>query len=134
MDRRYVGIDLYRRRSVISAMSAVGEKLFCERVANEPLRLLEVVSAAGEGAEVVIEGLTSNHRDRLGSGVLWHLSTRTMRRTIWDSPTRRMRWEVGRRPCSRTRHDPPNLREDTRLRSRAVANAHFAREPVFAQG
>jgi len=55
MDRRYVGIDLHRRRSVISAMDAAGERLFCERIANEPMRLLEVVCAAGEGAEVVIE-------------------------------------------------------------------------------
>jgi transposase len=55
MDRRYVGIDLHRRRSVIYAMNAEGDKLFCERIANEPLRMLEVVSAAGAGAEVVIE-------------------------------------------------------------------------------
>jgi transposase len=55
MDRRYVGIDLHRRRSVIYAMDGEGDKLFCERIANEPLRLLEVVSAAGEAAEVVIE-------------------------------------------------------------------------------
>src|SRR5436190_8611041 len=55
MDRRYVGIDLHRRRSVIYAMDAAGEKLFCERIDNDSLRLLEVVSAAGEGAEVVIE-------------------------------------------------------------------------------
>jgi transposase len=55
MDRRYVGIDLHRRRSVVYAMDAVGDKLFCERISNDGLRLLEVVSAAGEGAEVVIE-------------------------------------------------------------------------------
>src|SRR5215211_1253860 len=55
MDRRYVGIDLHRRRSVIYAMGAEGDKLFCERIANEPLRMLEVVSTAGAGAEVVIE-------------------------------------------------------------------------------
>jgi transposase len=55
MDRRYVGIDLHRRRSVIYAMNATGDRLFCERIANDPWRLLEVVSAAGEGAEVVIE-------------------------------------------------------------------------------
>src|SRR5436853_1777891 len=55
MDRRYVGIDLHRRRSVIYAMAAQGDRLFCERITNDPLRLLEVVSAAGEGAEVVIE-------------------------------------------------------------------------------
>jgi transposase len=55
MDRRYAGIDLHRRRSVIYAMDAEGEKLFCERIDNDALRLLEVVSAAGDGAEVVIE-------------------------------------------------------------------------------
>src|SRR6476646_3572520 len=55
MDRRYVGIDLHRRRSVLYAMDAEGNKLFCERIENDSLRLLEVVSAAGDGAEVVIE-------------------------------------------------------------------------------
>ena len=55
MDRRYVGIDLHRRRSVIYAMNAEGDKLFCERIANDSLLMLEVVSAAGVGAEVVIE-------------------------------------------------------------------------------
>ena len=55
MDRRYVGIDLHRRRSVIYAMDAAGDRLFCERIANDAWRLLEVVSAAGEFAEVVIE-------------------------------------------------------------------------------
>ena len=55
MDRRYVGIDLHRRRSVIYAMDAQGDRLFCERITNDALRLLEVVSAAGEGADVVIE-------------------------------------------------------------------------------
>jgi transposase len=55
MDRRYVGIDLHRRRSVIYVMDAAGDQLFCERIANDPMRLLEVVSEAGEGADVVIE-------------------------------------------------------------------------------
>src|SRR5262245_36708481 len=55
MDRRYVGIDLHRRRSVIYAMDAAGDRLFCERIANDPWRLLEVVSGAGVTAEVVIE-------------------------------------------------------------------------------
>ena len=55
MDRRYVGIDLHRRRSVIYAMDAQGDRLFCERISNDPVRLLEVVSAAGSYAEVVIE-------------------------------------------------------------------------------
>ncbi len=55
MDRRYVGIDLHRRRSVIYAMDAQGERLFCERITNDPIRMLEVVCEAGEGAEVVME-------------------------------------------------------------------------------
>jgi hypothetical protein len=55
VDRQYVGIDLHRRRLVIFAMDAAGDRLFCERISNDVLRLLEVVSAAGEGAEVVIE-------------------------------------------------------------------------------
>ena len=46
MDGRHVGIDLHRRRSVIYAMDAAGDKLFRERIANDALRLLEVVSAA----------------------------------------------------------------------------------------
>ena len=55
MDRRYVGIDLHRRRSVIYAMNTDGDRLFCERIDNDLLRLLEVVSQAGAGADVVIE-------------------------------------------------------------------------------
>ena len=55
MDRRYVGIDLHRRRSVIYAIDAAGDRLFCERISNDATRLLEVVYAAGERAEVVIE-------------------------------------------------------------------------------
>jgi transposase len=55
MDRRYVGIDLHRRRSVIYAMDAQGDRLFWERIANDSMRLLEVVSAAGEDVDVVIE-------------------------------------------------------------------------------
>jgi hypothetical protein len=51
MDRSCAGIDLRRRRSVIYAMNGDGEKLFCERIDNGAQRLLEVVSAAGEGAE-----------------------------------------------------------------------------------
>jgi hypothetical protein len=44
MDRLYVGIDLHRRRSVIYAMDAEGNKLDCVRIANDPMTLLEVVS------------------------------------------------------------------------------------------
>src|SRR5437016_14445870 len=38
-------------------MNAEGDKLFCERIANDSLRMLEVVSAAGVGAEVVVEAI-----------------------------------------------------------------------------
>jgi len=55
MERRYVGIDLHRRRSVIFIMNSAGEKLSCVRIANDPLRLLEEVARAGDDAEVVIE-------------------------------------------------------------------------------
>ena len=55
MERRYVGIDLHRRRSVIYAMGGDGERLGCERIVNDPLTLLEVVGRSGPGAEVVIE-------------------------------------------------------------------------------
>ena len=41
MERRYVGIDLHRRRSVIFVMNNAGEKLSCVRIANEPVRLLK---------------------------------------------------------------------------------------------
>ena len=51
MDRRYVGIDLHRRRSGIYAMDGEGDKLFCERIASDPVRLLKVVSASGQDAE-----------------------------------------------------------------------------------
>jgi transposase len=55
VERRYVGIDLHRRRSVIYSMDADGEKLDCVRIANDPLTLLETVSKTGSDAEVVIE-------------------------------------------------------------------------------
>jgi hypothetical protein len=41
MDRRYVGIDLHRRRSVIDAMNGEGERLLCERIDKDTPRLLE---------------------------------------------------------------------------------------------
>jgi transposase len=55
MERRYVGIDLHRRRSVIFIMDGDGQKLSCVRIGNEPVRLLEEVSKAGDNAEVVVE-------------------------------------------------------------------------------
>ena len=53
MDRRFVG-------SISSSPFGdlrvdAGDRRFCERIVNEPLRLVEVVSQAGDDAEVVIE-------------------------------------------------------------------------------
>jgi transposase len=55
MAKRYVGMDLHRRRSVIYVMNDRGEKLSCVRIANDATRLLEEVGAAGDDCEVVIE-------------------------------------------------------------------------------
>lgn len=55
MERRYVGIDLHRRRSVIFTMDQEGNKLSCVRIPNEPMRLLEEVTKAGPDAEVIVE-------------------------------------------------------------------------------
>jgi Transposase len=55
VERRYVGIDLHRRRSVIYTMTAEGEKVSCVRIANDPVALSLAVAEAGEDAEVVIE-------------------------------------------------------------------------------
>jgi transposase len=55
VDRRYVGIDLHRRRSVIYTMSADGDRVDCVRIANDAVTLLEEVTKAGSDAEVVIE-------------------------------------------------------------------------------
>lgn len=54
MAKRYVGIDLHRRRSVIFTMNEAGEKLSCVRIANDATRLLDEVGDA-EDCEVVIE-------------------------------------------------------------------------------
>ena len=57
MAERYVGIDLHRRRSVIYAMDAKGNKLSCVRIANDPVTLAQTVADAVDGrdAELVIE-------------------------------------------------------------------------------
>ena len=55
MERRYVGIDLHRRRSVIYTMTGEGEKVSCVRIANDPVALSLAVAEAGDDAEVVIE-------------------------------------------------------------------------------
>jgi hypothetical protein len=55
MDRQYVGIDFYRRRSVVVRMSAAGEKLSSVRVANDPVAVAAAVAEAGAEPEVVVE-------------------------------------------------------------------------------
>jgi hypothetical protein len=57
VERRYVGIDLHRRRSVIYTMSAEGEKVSCVRIANDPVALSLAVADAGDDADVVIEAV-----------------------------------------------------------------------------
>lgn len=55
MDRRYVGIDLHRRRSVIVTMDEAGEVLSSVRIHNDPVAMSLAVAEAGEGAEVAFE-------------------------------------------------------------------------------
>ena len=55
MQREYVGIDLHRRRSVIVRKNADGEVLSKTHIVNEPMALMEAVSAAGPEPEVVLE-------------------------------------------------------------------------------
>jgi transposase len=61
VDRRYVGVDLHRRRSVISTMTAEGEKFSCVRIANDPVALSLAVADAGGDADVVIEATYGWH-------------------------------------------------------------------------
>jgi transposase len=54
--RRYVGIDLHRRRSVIVQMTSEGQRLGAAvRIDNDPFRLAEQVASWGESPEVVLE-------------------------------------------------------------------------------
>jgi len=55
MERRYVGIDLHRRRSVIVTMDETGEVLSSVRIPNDPVAMSIAVAEAGEGAEVAFE-------------------------------------------------------------------------------
>jgi transposase len=55
MERRYVGIDLHRRRSVIVTMDEAGEVLSSVRIPNDPVAMSIAVAEAGEGAEVAFE-------------------------------------------------------------------------------
>jgi transposase len=53
--RQFVGVDLHRRRSVIVRMAESGERLETVRILNDPERLAEVMTRAGEAPEVVLE-------------------------------------------------------------------------------
>ena len=55
MERRYVGIDLHRRRSVVVTMDQAGEVLSAVRIPNDPVAMSIAVAEAGEGAEVAFE-------------------------------------------------------------------------------
>lgn len=53
--RQYVGVDLYRRRSVVVRTTDAGELLEAVQIVNSPLALAEVMTRAGERPEVVLE-------------------------------------------------------------------------------
>jgi transposase len=55
MERRYVGIDLHRRRSVIVTMTESGDVLSAIRIPNDPVAMSIAVAEAGEGADVAFE-------------------------------------------------------------------------------
>lgn len=55
MERRYVGIDLHRRRSVVVTMDQAGKVLASVRIPNDPVAMSIAVAEAGEGAEVAFE-------------------------------------------------------------------------------
>lgn len=55
MERRYVGVDLHRRRSVIFTMDADGNKLGCRRINNESAALLDAVTEFADSPEVIVE-------------------------------------------------------------------------------
>jgi transposase len=55
MDGQYVGIDLHRRRSLIVRKDADGVTQATTRIANDPMRLAEVIGEAGEHPSVVVE-------------------------------------------------------------------------------
>jgi len=52
---QYVAIDLHKRRSLIVRADQQGERLETVRIDNDPINLAQVVAAAGEDAEVVLE-------------------------------------------------------------------------------
>jgi transposase len=55
LPRRYVGIDLHRRRSVIVHLDESGKVLDTVKVDNDPLEFVQAVVGSGEELEVVME-------------------------------------------------------------------------------
>jgi hypothetical protein len=53
--KQFVGIDLHRRRSVISRTDQQGNVLEAVRITNDPKLLAEVMGRAGEQPEDVLE-------------------------------------------------------------------------------
>ena len=53
--QQFVGMDLYRRRSVLVRMTETGEHLETVRIVNTRDRLADVMTRAGESPEVVLE-------------------------------------------------------------------------------
>ena len=52
---QYVAIDLHKRRSLIVRADEQGERLETIRIDNDALNLVNVLAAAGEDPEVVLE-------------------------------------------------------------------------------
>jgi hypothetical protein len=59
--RQYVGIDLYRRRSVIVRQTDRGELLENVRIDNDPVALSLEIAKAGSDPEVVLEAAHGWH-------------------------------------------------------------------------
>ncbi len=76
--RQIVGMDLHRRRSVLVRMSEAGEQLGVVRIDNDPVALEQVIAAAGESPEVVLEACY---------GWYWAVDVLPVRGCIW-----RTRW------------------------------------------
>lgn len=55
VDRRFVGMDLHRRRSVLVRMNQGGELLETVRIVNDVDQLPAVIARAGQSPEVVLE-------------------------------------------------------------------------------
>lgn len=53
--QQFVGVDLARRRSVITRMDAEGKALECVQIENTPAALVAAVAKAGAGAPVAVE-------------------------------------------------------------------------------